>query len=103
MRTISQLLIKLNVCESLIEKYKGRRDFKTAFINATTKCAQCICEQIFPSSRNLYLNQLFFEKIMKMNHYDIAVCAGEFFKEKANRIKYWPEVKTRLIKIGVKL
>lgn len=106
-RTIKQLLVKLGACKSAMTHYNNdSRAFKSAFIDCN------------PSHANWLTYVLFFNKKAKLyprfpskkgawywTHLTPSVIdcykLSEQLRYKANRIKYWPEMKKRLKQLGV--
>jgi hypothetical protein len=120
MRTVKDLLCALGACKRAKEKYsKYNRAFKTAFINAHWKDAEWFVQQIF--SQNYIINE--YGRSWKYIPYPVhwkykrfpfkldyakqkivsAANAGIIFRKKKNREEYWPEIRKRLIEIGVGL
>ncbi len=100
MRTIYQLLKKLSACPRACNKYKNSgRKFKDSFINCYHEDGDWIGRWLFawPMAHN-YPNLP-----SRWNGSVSPLATGRLFRKKANRIKYWPEVRKRLKEIGVKL
>jgi hypothetical protein len=103
MRTIKQLLTKFRACGPAVKKYGHSRAFKSAFINAPWEHGEWIGFMLF---NNALANRYKALPAQQGWHYSDNVCqraVGQLFRKKANRIKYWPEVRKRLIELGVKL
>lgn len=109
MRTIKQVLDRLGACPRAKKKYSTYgRAFKRAFMDASWQDAQWIGYKIFSSKYPLY-------KVASTRSYkDLPVVpweselvdadeVGVLFRKKANRLKYWPTIRRRLIEVGVQL
>ena len=125
MKTVQQLVRKMGGCEPAVKKYeklygKNSRAFKKAFINSGRCYAEWFGSQLFCFRPLPYVNKRFVPKSSKypnlpsfrINYYGMYNIVshivvdyslmGSKFKTKKNRIKYWPEVRKRLIELGVK-
>jgi hypothetical protein len=110
-RTIKQLLVKFRACPAARKKYgNDSRAFKSAFINAHAEHGEWLGVKLF---RNRLQSQFkrfplateswwsYMSASMLSTDVD-CYAIGKLFRKKANRIKYWPEVRKRLKQLGVR-
>lgn len=128
MRTIKQLLTAMGACERAIKRYekqygKNSRAFKTALLNTGRDHAQWFGRNLFyehPTPHHctwertigIYHDPIHValasnyprlkSKWWKVDEVD-DVKVGQKLRYKPNREKLWPEIRKRLIEVGVKL
>jgi hypothetical protein len=116
MRTIKQLLNMLGACDKSIQKYGNSRAFKSAFISAPWVWGRYVGESIFDSWPDIKAAKAMdYPRLPTQSHHHTVLGylwqaralssyqIGQLFCKKANRIKYWPEVRKRLKQLGVTL
>ena len=117
-QTVGEFLEQFNACERAQKKYKHTTDFKNAWINCHWQDASWITYSLFYATLSVDYQNLFYAKLgvdypnlpierksfyssyCRIGRVDSLFLAGLFHK-KANRIKYWPEVRKRLSELGV--
>jgi hypothetical protein len=103
MRTIKQLLVKLGACKPAQKKHDGSRAFKTAFINAPWEHGEWVGYYLFRDTLRAGFRRFPASTDLYQSHKIGAREVSQLFRKKKNRIKYWPEVRKRLLQLGVKL
>lgn len=112
MKSVGDVLKKLEACPRAIKKYSDCYDFKGAFINCYYGDGGWIGSVLFGWNIRPRPHAVDYPNLPDTSKSRLARTvqaqvdgnrAGILFRKKANRIKYWPEVKKRLEELGFKI